>query len=281
MSPILRLCVAAALLGPVTMVATAAAKDDDPAAKRRLARIEKLRAEGYDHARHRRFKPALKALQQVLALEEFPDETLIFDLGTLADATKDCRSAVIYFQSFLTIAPRDKASKEVKAKLDACLSRLGSLGGLEVNVEPAGARIRVDHAPFGEAPLSGLRLAPGTYSVTVYEPVHQTTHLVVPVAAGAPTKRSVTLRKQIFLGDLKVTAVPAEGVVVYLNNRRVGGVPFETKGLETRRYLVVLEKPGWDRWVRYVRIERGVTALVDAKLEKTGTQVPIPPLPVD
>jgi hypothetical protein len=76
---------------------------------------------------------------------------------------------------------------------------------------------------------------------------------------------------------VKVTSTA--GVTVFLDKVNVGKAPYSRDKLPARRYLVHLEKPGWDRWVRYITVVRGETQTVEAKMEATGTHVPIPPLP--
>jgi hypothetical protein len=83
----------------------------------------------------------------------------------------------------------------------------------------------------------------------------------------------------IFYGQLVVNVTPKDEAVVFLNHIPHGGAPFASKKLETKRYLVHVEKKGWDRWVRYVTVLKDATVTVNVTLEKTNTKVPIPPIP--
>ena len=82
----------------------------------------------------------------------------------------------------------------------------------------------------------------------------------------------------MYKGSITVNSDPP-GAKVWINDTLAGKAPISRKGLDTKKYLIRIEKDGWDRWIRYVEVLRDANVTVDAKLENTGVQVPIPPLP--
>ncbi len=71
-----------------------------------------------------------------------------------------------------------------------------------------------------------------------------------------------------YQGQLTITSEPAEGVEVYIDDRHVGTTPLAPLPLTAeKRFLVRFEKPGYDRWVRYVVIPRDETFALSPKLE--------------
>ena len=258
----------------------ASAQEDEPKSEKDVrAKIEKLHREGNSLMKKSRYKAAYDVMRQILPLARIPDDQLLYNLGMLGESLGDCRAAVLYFNGFLYLAPGDKSAAEAEQKRAGCLKRAGATGRLEVNTEAQGAEVWVDHVLVGRAPAHDVRLPAGSWRLLVRHPAYRDRDEAFTIDDGGVTKLDVKLDKLIFKGNLKVTAEPADGTVVYLDNIKMGAVPYATTGLDTRRYLLRIEKDGWDRWVRYINIEKDQTLDIKAVLEKTGANVPIPPLP--
>ena len=252
--------------------------DDDKAAKQRRAKAEKLRAEGYKLAGKNKYKQAFKTLEAVLPLEPHTDPALLIDLAALAEGLKNCHKAILFYQGYLYTMPDEKEMRQIQAKRDACLKQITS-GTLDFDSKPKGVEVRLNHVVVGRAPFGGLRLPTGSYKVQASRAHHHPYQNTVGVEQNLTQRVRIVMEKKVYKGNIRVEVEPKEGSTIYLNHVKVGASPFQRKGLETRLYLIHIENKAWDRWVRYVRVEKDQTTTVRVTLEKTGTDVPVPPLP--
>ena len=269
-------------MSAVFLIPPASAKENEKEKDRDdkiiAAKIEKLRAAGERLARRGKFADALEKLEQIVPLMEIPDSDLLYNLGVIAEAAKNCRKTVLFFHSFLYVSPGDPQEKQILTKLGRCLRGDKNGGTLVLDTKPREVEIRIDGLLIGRAPIYELKLVPGSYSVTANTPDYHPYRGTISIDVGLEAKHDISLEKMIYQGDLLVKSTPP-GATVWLDTVQVGKTPYERKGLATRTYLVRVEMEGWDRWVRYVPIERNIVSTVEVKLEKTGMQVPIPPLP--
>lgn len=229
-------------------------------------------------AKRGKYAASLEKLSQILALSEYPDPVLLYNMGTIAEAAKDCRKVVLYMTGFLYQSPGDKQARQLRGKIDRCLRGDKGSGLVVIESTPRDVEVRVDHVLVGRAPILDLRLPGGSYTVQSTQPGYHPYKGTVTVDVGLEAKHTYRLEKKIYKGNLTVKTTPP-GATVWLDNVKVGPAPYTRKGLATRSYLIRVEMKGWDRWVRYVSIERDQTLDVEVKLENTGTQVPVPPLP--
>lgn len=244
-----------------------------------MKRIDSLKRDARRAFRVNKLDDAMSLFQQVLALQKSPDDELLFNLSFIAWEKKRCEQYLLYAAGFLYIAPGDEAAVEVKNKQQRCLKRTPNSATLGIESQrPKSVEIRLNDVVVGRTPIHGLVLAPQQYTVTANTPLFHPYEETVTLAERVETRHRVKMRKRVFKGDLEVTTEPA-GATVFLDNVRVGKSPYTRKQLDTRRYLIRVEMNGWDRWVRYVAVEKNSKTRVDATLEKTGTHVPIPPLP--
>ena len=246
--------------------------------KRSAEKAEKLRVKGYKQAKRHRYKKALPLLEEALQLMRYPDSELMYDLGSISEALNNCPKAILYYTGFLSSMPDEKERTEVTEKLKRCM-KSSELGTVDVTSQPEGLEVRLNGVPMGRAPLRGLKLPTGIYTVTSDKEDFHPYKSTLSVEYNLRSRHDVRLKKKIFYGTLEVKVTPNDGAVVFLNHIKQGPSPFTSKKLETKRYLVHIEKEGWDRWVRYVTVVKDSTFTVDVKLEKTNTKVPIPPIP--
>ena len=266
--------VLSALLAP--SMAWAQSEED---AQKQLARVY---FEARKLIRKNKIPEAISKLEEGLAIGS-PNESLLFDLAKLAGESKQCDRAILYLTGFLYLAPGDPDAKGLDAKRQRCIKSFKSIATINIeSTHPKSVEVRMNNVVVGRTPVYSLKLPPGEYTLTakdeLYLPYSETIHL----DAGVELRERFAMKKKRFKGSLEVKVDPADkDVSVYLNEVNMGSAPFKREGLVTQRYLVRIEKPGWDRWIRYVTIERDETTVVDARLEKTGTMVPIPPIPHD
>ena len=130
--------------------------------------------------------------------------------------------------------------------------------------------VSVDYVPVATSGDDAVMVLPGKHVARArFEDYHDFEQAFeAPAQSEEPIRVTGKMNKRIYKGFLKIVTEPADGVQIFLDDKLVGTTPLkEPIALETRRYLVRFEKPGYDRWIRYVTIERERTADLAATLE--------------
>jgi tetratricopeptide (TPR) repeat protein len=140
-----------------------------------------------------RFADALRAFQAAYRLD--PRPMLLYNIGLcqreLGDPVAARATLVRYLEQAGPEGPADlgEAAREVLAGLDALL------GTIAVDVDQAGARVFVDGAEAGVAPLpEPLRVAPGAHTITAQLAGFESAEQTVTVGAGESLAAALTLR---------------------------------------------------------------------------------------
>ncbi|MBM4388589.1 MAG: PEGA domain-containing protein [Deltaproteobacteria bacterium] len=194
---------------------------------------------------------------------------LYFNLGQLAVALKKCDEAVIFYSAFLYLSPNSVDAKDASAKISNCEKSLKNAGTISLDSEPQGVEVFINGAIVGKTPIKAKKLAAGTYRVEIDHPDYEFVGHKVKVESGKDAALTEKLSKKKAFGYLVVTTMPEAGVNIFLDDQSYGTSPMkEPLKLETGRYLLKLEMEGYDRWVRYVTIDREKTVKVEAELEK-------------
>ncbi len=227
------------------------------------------------YVRARKPDKAMEYFQK--ALPHYNDSSDIFyNLVNVAEALKDWRHVHLYASGFLYLEPEGDDAKDIARKRKAAAKWLGKakkpVVSVRFQVDPPGVEIMVDDVPVGRARRSAIELPAGKYTARASKTDFVDWEDGFEVVSGAPTVVKGTLAKMIFHGYLKIETTPAEGVQVFIDDEAVGTSPLEAPiKLETRRYLVRFEKEGWDRWIRYVEIQKDQTYELTPSMEKTDT----------
>ncbi|MBT9560509.1 MAG: PEGA domain-containing protein [Myxococcales bacterium] len=267
-----------AFLATLTIVQLREARAND---EDRASKVERLQRTGFGLARRKKYAEAIASFEEALQLSSYPDGSIFYNIAKLSEeGLKDCRKALLYYAGYLENDPEGEYSTEVRTRHERCRKAVSStLGRLSVMSKPDGAPIRVAGIPFGSTPLTGLEVPAGTYSITSESEEFLSASASATVEAGLEARVDLPIKRRVFKGMITVTSDPPDAAI-WINDEQVASkAPFTQKELPTRTYLVRIEKPGWDRWVRYVVVERDTESLVEAVLEQTGDEVPIPPLP--
>ena len=149
---------------------------------------------------------------------------------------------------------------------DASRSPFGGLAILDARTEPAGARVLVGGELAGETPLIRRDLRPGTWTVVLDHPLHETVRLEGQELAD---RRVLKVRHRLVRGRGEVTvlvAPAAPGAWVEHGGRR-HEVPVTLEGLLSGPAELRLGAPG-HREVRVeVEVPKGDVAVVERRLE--------------
>ncbi len=246
----------------------------------RMGRFARHFASGNRFVRTHRYAEAFDQYTQALALNgRSPD--LYFNLATVAEALKRWDMVVLSAHAYVLLDPQGEEVAELTAKRARCLAVLGKRGmlaKLHVLVEPAEAQVFVQNVFVGLTPLRGVDVQAGNYTIAVRLEDHHEFGDSVTVPAGTEETVSGQLSAMTFHGRLQVACEPGDGVQVFLDDKLVGTTPLpEPLPLVAQRYLLRLEKAGYDRWVRYVQVPKNDLLTVQATLEATPPANPAPP----
>ncbi|TNF36845.1 MAG: PEGA domain-containing protein [Deltaproteobacteria bacterium] len=251
-------------------VATAAA-GDGPSSKE-IDRAQRDYDRAVRLARSGKAREALELFEAALPVKNESSD-IFYNLVQVAEVAKRWDKVLAYAQGFLRLEQETRDAKAFEAKLDTALKRLEKAGRTPVKVRfetaPEGVDLFVDHVPVAFDGAGEVLLLPGRHEAVARKHDHTPWRETIAVKAGEPQTLTVKLEPIVYTGTLKITTVPADGVTVYLDDKMLGTTPLEPLQLPTVKTLVRFEKPGYDRWVRYVTPERDQVYELNATLEKT------------
>ena len=226
-------------------------------------------------AKARNYPKALEAFGDAVRADPSQIDAYV-NAGNIAKHLDRCREILMFFRGFLYLSPQDPEVKMARAAIATCEAK--TVGTLIVKTEVPGIEAKLDGGLVGRTPVADLKLLPGTYNLELSHPDWELASETVTITAGAITETKVELKHKLLFGYLEVITNPPEGVQVSLDDVGVATTPMKEKvRLETKKYLLRLEKPGYDRWIRSISIERDRVNKVQATLEPSApTGVPAP-----
>lgn len=222
-------------------------------------RAERWYAGGVRALKRLQYRDALELLELAVPLKG-SSQNLLFNLTQAAQGMRHWQKVTLYGQAFLHRERGGRDAIEVSRLVDAAFAELAQRGQQPIvhrfDVRPEAIDVFVNGVPVANAPVHEVRLIPGRYVVSAsrehYRPWSETIEVV---AGSAPRVMTHSLEAIIYEGQLKITTDPAEGVLVYMDEQLIGTTPLDVMTLSTgRRYLFRFEKPGYDRWWRYVEV---------------------------
>jgi len=274
-----RLSLTALLLATVGLAAPAAAERPQPKDEPSLgpSDAERERAQrDYDKAvrlvRANKPRDALELFEHALPVKNDTSD-IFYNLVQVCEALKRWDKVLAYAQGFLVLESQTSDARAIRGKLDVAKKRLeaGEQAPIALRIEaPEGAEAYIDDVPVSLDGPGEAWVLPGRHTVGARKAEHIPWNSTVVVAADeAPAPVTPNLVKLVYKGLVKVVTEPAEGVQVYVDDRLQGTTPLDPFPLPTERFLIRLEKPGYDTWVRYVTPVRDETYELKASLEAT------------
>lgn len=227
---------------------------------------------GMRYFKRRKYARALHMFEKALPLR--PKDPELLGLMVKAAVTLGRKDRVLlyglgYVQA--TSDPTETPDTDILGILKKATSAVASKA-VDVVIEtvPAAVRVTIDHVSVGRTPLARIKLLPGRYSVRAYRSGFEDAHDHIVVVAGKPfPSKTITMVAQNRKGSLAVKTVPASGVIVSVDGRRMGVTPLRRPLVLTEgKRLVVFHKPGYDLWQRYVRIRESRMITLEPILER-------------
>jgi hypothetical protein len=180
------------------------------------------------------------------------------------------------------------AAPEAPAKPDPAVP-VAVEGRLLIRSEPAGATVIVDGREYGITPAIVRGLERGTHRVRVvregYVPEERNVtvtrsqpapSLLVTLEARRPAAERISQAPpappaastiERYTGSLVVESLPP-GATVFLDNKTVGKTPLTLNGVHAGEHVVRLERDGYHRWSRAIRVVATERNRVTASLER-------------
>jgi hypothetical protein len=209
------------------------------------------------------------------AVEEFkkayeldPKPKYIFNTARAYDIMGRGRSALQYYERFLTLKPSEEARKKTEDLM--AMVRL-KLGTLVVKAVPDGAGLEVDGTAdlcrIGEACLLDV----GDHAVKVSKPGYEAATRSVRLEAGESRSEDFILIS--VLAEVNVEANVA-GAQASLNGQDIGPCPTRKEGLIPGDYLVRVTMAGYVPQEKTVSVKKGEKLGLSFTLEKVKAKHP-------
>lgn len=167
-----------------------------------------------------------------------------------------------------TINVTEGAPVKVRAELKATIG--GPTGTVRVLTNVEKARVFLDGKDMGAAPLDVKDIKPGEHVIEVKATGYMTSEKRVTVGAGSAEVLKFDLQPQAATATGKVKVVSrVPEATVYIDGKNVGKVPQEAD-VPPGDHFVVVEKKGFTKFEKKIRIEAGQDITVSAELKAVG-----------
>jgi len=168
-----------------------------------------------------------------------------------------------------TVQVEANQTVKVRAELKATIGGPG--GSIRVLSSVEKARVYLDGNELGPVPIDIKDVKPGPHVIEVKAVGYMTGEKRVTVSAGSADVLKFELQPEAAgakTGTLKVVS-PVPEAVVYVDGENVGQVP-QTREIPAGDHFVVVEKKGYKKFEKKVRLEIGQTLAVTAELRAIG-----------
>ncbi len=265
----------AAVILSVLMIGPVWAEDDGAAkinADKEFARANRLASAGAVTRSIPHYEKVLEA-----APERYPQA--YYNLAEVYRFKEMCDKAVLLYHAYANVTATEEDRADAARGVKKCLAGKKS-GELGVKVGDPAAAIYVDgYLISGGGSLDSVELPEGDYRLEVTLTDHIPHTQTVEIEEDGREELEVELEKKLFYGEAKVE-VDQEGAKIKLEPLELDSPKAKSKTisltspmeeahkLSTGKYLLEVTKPGFDRWIRHIRIERDEQTTVDVALIK-------------
>ncbi len=228
---------------------------------------------GVRYTRSGKYERALEMFLKALPSRRHGSD-IYYNLVAVAEPLKRWDLVNLYALGFLYHEPDTKDAKVIarkRAKAVRAARRAGAKAPSAVHlaIEPADAEVWVNGVPVGHTGKATVPLLPGRYEIHVELEDYLPWDKEIEVPGIEPVEVTGQVERMKLYGSLQVFPSPKDGVEVFVDEKSVGKTPMGPVKLLVGRHLIRFALPGWDRWVRYVTIERDQTFELRPVLEKT------------
>jgi hypothetical protein len=201
-----------------------------------------------------------------------------FNLAEVYRFKKECSKAVLLYNAYMSFEKEDTNRADARKGIAACTNGQKT-GTLSVAVSPeADSQVRVDGYVLSRGGgVDKIALFPGDYTVEVQATDHKSKTDKITIEEGADASRSVELEKKLFYGTLRIE-VDQKDATIKIEPKDLDSPKAKSESvtmtsplekppeLATGKYFIEVTKPGFERWIRNVQIERDQEADVQVRL---------------
>lgn len=210
---------------------------------------------------------AYSTFKKAVAIE--PEHSIaISALAQIASFLKNHHDSAFWYTIYLYVeASFTGETEDIKALLDKEVNQIYRPGKLTVKVTPESAEIRLNGFRAGKGSVS-LTTTDGTeFQIDVEAEDHHPATRKVKVVQAEDKVVTVNLQKIIYKGMLELKTLPASGVEVYVDTKKIGKDVRKVK-LTEGKHLVCFKKKGYDRWWRFVTVPRNGNTLLETTMRE-------------
>jgi TonB family protein len=183
-----------------------------------------------------------------------------------------------------TVEPPAPVAEASPASAPAPVPPLPTLGALQVESDPPGARVRVNGQVKGQTPLRLAELPFGAYEIRVEQKGYEAQTRAVSLDAGSPSaevKVALTRPAAPASGAADILSTPS-GAAVSVDGRAVGSTPLTGLRLKPGTHRIEVALDEHETWTGSVDVAGGETGRVEVRLRAiVKPQAPPTPEPVD
>ncbi|HTM20445.1 MAG TPA: PEGA domain-containing protein, partial [Kofleriaceae bacterium] len=167
-----------------------------------------------------------------------------------------------------TVNVEENKTVKVRAELKATIG--GPKGTIKIVCNVEKARVFLDGQEMGPAPAELKDVSPGEHVLEVKAVGYQPEQRRVTINAGQAHVETFNLNPEAKaqVGNLKVVS-PVPDAQVYIDGEGVGSTP-QNKEVAPGDHFVVVQKQGYKKFEKKVRLEAGQTISITAELKAVG-----------
>ena len=210
-------------------------------------------------------------------------------LGQALRRVGRCEEALDHFLSYLRLRPEGRYSDSIREEMTVCSRDASTRPGgaaaaavasasLQVQVNVAGALVRVDGLEMGRSPLAPLTLKAGGHRVEASHPEYFDAQQTIDLAGGAEQtlRLKLTPRPSEPSRPAPQALVPVElgispaGAKVHVDGKLVGLSPLQAFTLAPGTHTVLVVKPGFLQDERPLVVRAGEPVTLELRLVRLG-----------
>jgi tetratricopeptide (TPR) repeat protein len=212
------------------------------------------------------------------APEKYPQAH--FNLAEVYRFKKECRKAVLLYNAYMSFEKGEQNKSDALNGIAGC-TQGEKTGTLTFSSKPEGrTKLVIDGYVFAEGNIDKIELIVGEYAIEAQAIDHVSKTDTVAIEEGGEVQRNWELEKKLFFGSLRI-GVETKGATVTIEPKDLDSPKAEEETLTittpvdepqelaTGKYFVEVTKPGFERWIRNVHINRDEEADVRVSLTES------------